>query len=83
MTDKQFNTLLIRLAKSKRQYDLLLDSAENEIVRRFGKHPSDVDCDAWIDTYHVGNGLMTASELGNEMEYAIELHQKSKRYDRE
>lgn len=71
MTDKQFSALLKKLSKANSRYKRLLREAENEIERRFGVHPSDVDNDQWIDVYHVGTGGMTVEQVNDSMEFSI------------
>jgi hypothetical protein len=63
MTNKQYNTLLDRLAKANAKYHSLLKEAEEEFKNRYGYYPSEIDFDFWIDTYCVGNGFITAEEI--------------------
>ena len=67
MTDKKFEILLNDLAIANDKYKQLLEDAESEIERRFGKHPSDVDNDEWIDAYHVGRGKLTVEQVKKSM----------------
>ncbi len=69
MTDKQFQKILTTLSKARLNYTTLLKIAEDEIVRRFGSHPSDVDNDEWIDMYHQGNGHMTVEQVEESMKF--------------
>ena len=52
MTDKKFQDLIYKTCKSKLQHLRLLDKAEDEYIRRYGNHPSDIDDDYWIDGMH-------------------------------
>lgn len=74
MTDKKFQILLDELAISNARYKGLLNSAEHEIERRYKRHPSDIDNDYWIDTFHVGIGQMTIKELDDSMKRHIKTH---------
>lgn len=67
MTDKQFNSLLVRLSKANDRYRTLLDEAEEEFKKRYGFYPSEIDYDSWIDCFHIGVGLMTAEKIHEEM----------------
>ena len=59
MTDKQFLRAIRKAVIAANEARLAIDVAENEYVRRFGVHPSDIDNDGWIDTVQYGNGLYT------------------------
>lgn len=72
MTDKQFQKILDTLTDAHRNYLDLLKLAEDEIVRRYGVHPSEIDNDEWIDSYHQGLGHMTIKQLDESMN----LHMK-------
>ena len=72
MTDKQFQKILDTLTDAHRNYLDLLKLAEDEIIRRFGIHPSEIDNDEWIDSYHQGLGHMTIKQLDESMN----LHMK-------
>ena len=72
MTDKQFQKILDTLSDAHRNYLDLLKLAETEIVRRYGVHPSDIDNDDWIDSYHQSCGHMTINQLDESMK----LHMK-------
>jgi hypothetical protein len=72
MTDKQFQTVLDKLTVAHRNYLAYLEAAENEIIRRYGVHPSDIDNDQWIDSYHQGCGHMTVKQVDDSMK----LHTK-------
>lgn len=69
MTDKQFQKILDRLSSARLNYIELLQKAEDEIIRRYGVHPSDIDNDDWIDMYHQGCGHMTVSQLDDTMRF--------------
>lgn len=68
MTDKQFQKILTTLAHVRANYLDLLKLAEDEIVRRYDAHPSDIDNDQWIDMYHQGSGHMTVKQVDESME---------------
>lgn len=72
MTDKQFQKILDTLTDAHRNYFDLLKLAEDEIIRRYGVHPSEIDNDEWIDSYHQGLGHMTIKQLDESMN----LHMK-------
>lgn len=72
MTDKQFQKILDTLTDAHRNYLDLLKLAEDEIIRRYGVHPSEIDNDEWIDSYHQGLGHMTIKQLDESMN----LHMK-------
>ena len=72
MNDKQFQKILDTLTDAHRNYLDLLKLAEDEIIRRYGIHPSEIDNDQWIDTYHQGCGHMTVKQLDESMK----LHAK-------
>lgn len=69
MTDKQFQKILDTLAMARNNYLELLAIAEKEIVKRHGAHPSEVDNDQWIDSYHVGCRRMTVKEVAESMKF--------------
>jgi len=72
MTDKQFQTVLDKLSVAHRNYLAYLEAAENEIIRRYGVNPSEIDNDQWIDSYHQGCGHMTVKDVDESMK----LHAK-------
>jgi hypothetical protein len=72
MTDKQFQKILDTLTYAHRNYLDLLKLAEDEIIRRYSVHPSEIDNDEWIDSYHQGCGHMTIKQLDESMN----LHMK-------
>ena len=63
MTNNQYNKLLHRLVSAKLKYKQLLKEAENEFEKRFGSHPSDIDYDPWIDTYHISGGFLSIETM--------------------
>lgn len=66
MTDKQFEKLMNHCAKAWNKYHSLLQECEEEYQRRYGKLPSDVDDDGWIDALGGGGGVarsLTAEEV--------------------
>lgn len=67
MTDRQFQTILDKLSRSRSNYLAYLQAAEDEILKRYGVHPSDIDNDEWIDAYHQGCGHMTIEQLDAAM----------------
>lgn len=67
MTDARFQTLLNKLSVARRNYIAYLDAAEEEIKRRYGVYPSEIDNDQWIDRYHQGCGHMTVKQLDESM----------------
>ena len=73
MKDSSFQYLLDRLSTAKKNYDILLESAEKEYKKRFGNYPSDVDDDSWIDTFHIVGGKMTVKEVGESAKKRIGL----------
>jgi len=66
VTDKEYNKLLLKLSKANDKYKNLLFLAEEEFKNRYGSYPSDIDFDYWIDTYHIGTGLLTSDQIENE-----------------
>jgi hypothetical protein len=56
MTNRKFQSLLIRTHKAKEKYFALIAEAEAEYKRRFGYYPSEVDDDHWIDRMHYPQG---------------------------
>lgn len=71
MTDKTFKKVLIALYRARKNYLELLKLAEDEIVKRYGVHPSDIDNDEWIDSYHSGNNMMTIEDVDKSMKNHI------------
>jgi len=67
MTDERLQLEMDKLSKMFQIYQDQLLFVEAEIVARFGVHPSDVDCDMWIDTFHQSGGRMTVEEITREM----------------
>jgi len=67
MTDKKFELLLTELTILNIKYKDALEIVEDEIKRRYGKFPSEIDNDEWIDSYHVGKGKMTLKQLDKSM----------------
>lgn len=52
MTDTEFTKLIRRTACAYNKYKSLLDSAEEEYIRRYKCAPGDHDDDFWIDSLH-------------------------------
>ncbi len=71
MTDKKFQIILDTLASAHKNYLDLLKVAEDEIFRRYGVHPSDIDNDQWVDSYHQSCGHMSISQLDESMKLHI------------
>lgn len=69
MTDKQWAAAIKKCRAAGDEHNRLLEIAENEYVRRYGHHPSDVDDDYWIDALHICTGsidvkmIMSSAEL--------------------
>lgn len=74
MTNPKFQKLLNDLSKATETYRKLLKDAEDELENRFGKSPSDIDNDYWIDTFHVGMGKMTVKEAEKSMKEHLKYH---------
>ncbi len=51
MTDKQWQSAMVKCIAAFRKYDALLKEIESEYERRYHQHPSDVDDDYWLDTF--------------------------------
>ena len=56
MTDRQWYAMIKRMHALFAEYQEQLELCEAEYARRFGNHPSDVDDDQWIDSFHVVGG---------------------------
>ena len=69
MTDPKFNDAMRKVERAMDKYQKALKVAEDEFIRRYGNHPSDIDCDSWIDTYHVAGGFWSAEDIEKEMRY--------------
>jgi hypothetical protein len=63
MSDKEFEKLIQQAASLARQHRFLVEKAEKEYERRFGKNPSDVDDDFWIDCVHQGIGVPSVQDV--------------------
>ncbi len=50
MTDEKWKDLIERSAKAHIEANRLRGLAEKEYERRYGKNPSEIDDDWWIDT---------------------------------
>lgn len=67
------NKKLKLLYRAKNKYHALLKEIEEEIKRRHGYTPSDVDFEEFIDTYHYSeNKEMTIQEIDEGMVHCIE-----------
>lgn len=71
MKNVELSNLLKKLSRQNAAYKKSLLEAENEIEKRFGFNPSDVDNDQWIDCYHVGTGYMSLPSVEASMKEAI------------
>ena len=67
MTDKQWQNIIIKTASLKQEYHKFLKIAEDEFIDRYGKHPSDIDFDSWIDAMHVTGYGILVEEIKREM----------------
>lgn len=67
MTDKQLQKILDRTTLARIKYIDLLNIAENEVLRRYGVNPCDIDNDSWIDAFYQSSGRMTVKELDESM----------------
>lgn len=76
MTDKQFQKELNKLAIKNAKYKHQLNLVEEEIKRRYGKYPSEVDCDSFIDAFHVGCAPMRVNQIDEDMNMHIEINKK-------
>jgi hypothetical protein len=56
MTDKQWQSVINKCRSAGDEHLRLLKIAEDEYVRRYGQHPSEVDDDWWIDALHQCKG---------------------------
>jgi hypothetical protein len=72
MTDKQWESLIKKTIQAFRNHQQNLKLAEDEYVRRYGEHPSEVDDDFWIDIMHYGNGSCDMKGIKESAEW----HQK-------
>ncbi len=67
------NKKLKQLYKAKNKYHALLKEVEEEIARRHGYTPSDVDFEEFIDIYHYSeNKEMTIQEIDEGMAHCIQ-----------
>ena len=73
MTDKKLQKLMDDTHRACVHHRELLGKLEIEYEKRFGKHPSDVDDDFFIDTFHYGMGGKITI---NQMVENAELHKK-------
>ena len=56
MKDNKFQELIDLTISSKEYYYEFLEALEEEYKRRFKNYPSEVDDDAFIDTFHQKQG---------------------------
>lgn len=52
MTDAEWKREMKKCHKALSRYKAILRTIEDEYERRFGVHPSEIDDDNWIDTFH-------------------------------
>lgn len=76
MTDIQFQKLLDKLSKAHIKYSELLSAAEQEYVQRFGDHPSNIDDDFWIDTFHSIGGHTTVEKITENAKMHVSIRSK-------
>jgi len=67
MTDNKFNELLSKLASANKKYKYILDLAEKEYENRYGNNPENNDL--WVDSFHVGTGELTLTELDKSAQF--------------
>lgn len=72
LTDKQWFKAIANARKFYEMYKRHLDNAEQEYKRRYGRLPSEVDDDWWIEALHQGQG-----EISIEI---IKEHAEAKNY---
>ena len=64
MNNKDLQKLINLTIKSKLLYFGLVEDLETEYIKRFGKSPSDVDDEVFIDTFHYNQGTkLTVKQL--------------------
>lgn len=56
MTDKEWQSVIKKCQKAGLQHLAFLKIAEDEYIKRYGHHPSEVDDDWWIDSLHYCKG---------------------------
>jgi hypothetical protein len=56
MTDKEWQSVIKKCQKSGLEHLGYLKIAEDEYIKRYGHHPSEVDDDWWIDSLHYCKG---------------------------
>lgn len=71
MNDASFEKIMRRCLEARDIYSTFLKQCEDEYVRRFGVHPSDIDDDCWIDIFHYGGGCAPTVD---EIRRGFELH---------
>lgn len=76
MTDKQFEKAMRECGDAHRKYLSKLEVIEGEYIDRYGIHPSDVNNDFWIDTFHCPPG---ADDVTVKMlEESVKLYHRNK-----
>lgn len=71
MTDKEFQKRIDIALRAKQRYYKLTEIVEVEYERRYGNHPSEVDDDFFIDTFHQKQGNSATVE---QIERAAKMH---------
>lgn len=71
MTDKQWQKTIDKSVKLLRESFEYRKMAEDEYVRRYGHHPSEVDDDWWIDTLHYGQGSTDLYKIKESAEMRV------------
>jgi len=72
MTDKQWVKIIDKSVKHLKIAFSLRVTAEEEYVKRYGNHPSEIDDDWWIDTLHYARGTTDLSKIIE----SAELHKR-------
>lgn len=67
MLKKSFQKELNKLSILNARYKEQLTKVENAIIKEFGKCPSEIDFEEFIDSYHVGIGHLTVDEINEGM----------------
>ena len=70
MKNKEWHDIIIKCKKANDEHKRLLKIAEKEYERRYGKNPSEVDDDWWIDVMHYGNGSTDLDKIIDSAKWA-------------
>lgn len=68
LTDKQWFKVIANARKFYEMYKSYLDEAEEEYKRRYGRMPSEVDDDWWIEALHQGHGEISIEIIKEQAE---------------